>query len=84
MASQLTIKYSKKLPDAMQLSREQFESEAKQAMAIKLFEMKKLSSGMAASLAEMDRVSFLLMLSQYNVKMIDYDPEELQDDLNNA
>ena len=32
------------------------------AMAVKLFEMRRLSSGMAAALVGMDRVSFLLRL----------------------
>lgn len=36
----------------MHLSRKQFEKEVKIAMAVKLFEMKKISSGMAASIAE--------------------------------
>lgn len=63
---------------------EQFEKESRLAMAIKLFEMKRLSSGMAASLAGMDRVFFLLMLSQYNVNMIDYEPDELESDFKNA
>ena len=41
------------------------------AMAVKLFEMKRLSSGMAAKLVGMDRVPFLLSLSDYGVPMID-------------
>lgn len=54
------------------------------AMAVKLFELKKLSSGMAASLVGIDRVSFLLSLHRYGVDMIDIDPDEIQDDLENA
>ena len=50
------------------------------AMAVKLFEMKRLSSGMAAELVGMDRVPFLLSLSNYGVPMIDLDEEELQSD----
>ena len=53
-------------------------------MAIKLFEMKRLSSGMAASLAGIDRVSFLLKLSEYNVNMLDYEADELESDFENA
>ena len=84
MDNQITIKYPGNIPDAMHLSRKQFEKEAKIAMAVKLFEMKKISSGMAASIAEMDRVSFLLILHQYGVEMINYEAEELESDLNNA
>lgn len=84
MQSKITIPYSDKLPDVMQVSREQFEKEARLAMAIKLFEMKRLSSGMAASLAGIDRVSFLLKLSDYNVNMLDYEADELESDFTNA
>jgi predicted HTH domain antitoxin len=84
MDNQITIKYPKSIPDAMHLSRKEFENEAKIALAVKLFEMKKISSGMAASIAEMDRVSFLLTLNQYGVNMINYDAEELESDIKNA
>ena len=53
-------------------------------MAVKLFEMKRLSSGMAAALADMERVPFLAELHRYNVAMIDLDTDELQSDINNA
>ena len=84
MDKKITIKYPEKMPDAMHLSPKQFEKEAKIAMAVKLFEMKKLSSGMAAQIADMDRVNFLLILWQYNVNMIDYEAEELEGDIKNA
>lgn len=81
---QLTVDYPRSLPDALQQTREQFEQEAKMAMAIKLFELKRLSSGMAAELAGMDRVSFLLSLHRYGVPMIDLDEGELQSDMEHA
>ena len=81
---QITIEYPALLPDALQQTRADFEQEAKMAMAIKLFEMKRLSSGMAAQLAGMDRVPFLLGLHRYGVAMIDLDEEELLSDLENA
>ncbi len=84
MVSRLTIDYPDSLPDALQQSAEQFEQEARMAMAVKLFELKRLSSGMAAKLAGMDRVSFLLRLHDYIVPMIDYDNSELESDINNA
>ena len=81
---QLVIDYPPSLPDMLQQSRKQFEQEARMAMAVKLFEMKRLSSGMAAKLVGMDRVSFLLSLSSYGVPMIDLDVEELQSDVDHA
>jgi len=81
---QLIIEYPKLLPDALQQTRADFEQEAKMAMAVKLFEMKRLSSGMAARLAGMDRATFLFGLHRYGVAMIDLDAEDLLADLENA
>lgn len=80
----LIIDYPERLPDALQQTRDEFERDAKMAMAVKLFEMKRLSSGMAAQLAGMDRVSFLLNLHRYGVATIDLDESELQADVENA
>jgi len=46
--NQINIEYPENLPDVLQVTRESFEEEAKIAMAVKLFEMKRISSGMAA------------------------------------
>ncbi len=82
--SQLTINYPPTFPDAIGQTAEQFEQEAKWAMAVKLFEMKRLSSGMAATLLGVERVTFLLKLNDYGVAMIDLSEDELLADLNNA
>jgi predicted HTH domain antitoxin len=82
--SQLKINYPQTFPDAIGQTREQFEQEAKWAMAVKLFEMQRLSSGMAAMLLGVDRVTFLLKLNDYGVAMIDLSEDELLSDLNNA
>ncbi|MCW5213568.1 UPF0175 family protein [Desulfobulbus sp. TB] len=54
------------------------------AMAVNFFEMKRLSSGIAANLAGVPRVLFLLNLHRFNVSMIDIDAEELAEDIRNA
>ncbi len=84
MLFQLTIDYPETFPDLLQKSREQFEREAKMAMAVKLFEMKRLSSGMAASMLCIDRVSFLVGLHRYGVAAINLEEDELMEDLHNA
>jgi len=81
---QMTIDYPEALPDVLQETPEQFEREARIAMAVKLFEMKRISSGSAAELAGMKRVPFLLLLHQYGVPMIDLSEEELLSDIENA
>jgi predicted HTH domain antitoxin len=84
MTIQLKIEYPETLPDALQQTREQFEQDAKWAMAVKLFEMKRISSGIAAQLVGGDRVTFLLNLHRYGVPMIDLSREDLLSDLENA
>ena len=72
------------LPDALQCTPEAFAQEAKMAMAVKLYEMKRLSSGMAATLAGVSRVAFLMQLHRYGVAVIDLSPEDLASDIANA
>lgn len=80
----IVIDYPPHIPDALHKTPEEFERDAKMAMAVKMFELKQLSSGMAAQLVGVDRVSFLLNLHRYGVPMIDITEEELQSDLDNA
>lgn len=70
--------------DAMHRSSDDFVVEAKLAMAAKLYEMKRLSSGMAANLIGMDRVAFLATLQRFSVPMIDLDEAELASDIEHA
>jgi predicted HTH domain antitoxin len=81
---QLNISYPDTLPDALQQTPAQFEQEARMAMAVKLFEMKRLSSGIAAALAGVDHVTFLLNLHRYGVAMVDLEEDELLSDLVHA
>jgi len=80
----LTLDYPETLPDMLNETQSQFENEAKMALAVKLYEMKKISSGIAALLAGIDRVTFLLNLSSYSVPLIDIEDDELVKDMENA
>jgi predicted HTH domain antitoxin len=84
MSGKIEIEYPDTLPYLIQKSPEEFEEEAKMAMAVKLFELKRISSGMATEMVGMDRVSFLFELNQYGVEMINMEPEELVSDFENA
>jgi predicted HTH domain antitoxin len=84
MSTQLVIQYPENLPDALAATREQFETEARLALAVKLFEMKRISSGIAAGLSGMSRVAFLLSLHRYGTPMIDLDDTDLAADARNA
>jgi predicted HTH domain antitoxin len=59
MIHTLSLEYPENLPDALHMSRAEFEQEARLAMAAKLFETGKLTSGQAARLVGMARVAFL-------------------------
>ncbi len=83
-AHRRTIEYPESLPDALQETREQFEQEAKMAMAGELREMKRVASCTAVALVVMDRVGFLLSLHRYGVSMFDLTENEFQSDLDNA
>jgi predicted HTH domain antitoxin len=52
--------------------------------AMKLFELGRLSSGAAATLAGMARVEFLAKLGEYGVSPFQVSPTELEQDLENA
>ena len=81
---QMIIEYPELLPDALQQTRADFEQEARMAMAVKLFEMKRVPSGTAAAMAGVDRVTFLLRLQEFGVPMIDLNEDELAEDAANA
>ena len=81
---QLLVDIPTYLPDAAQCTPQQYMQDAKLAMAIKLFEMKRLSSGMAALLIGITRVQFLGELNRFGVSMIDLDENELAQDILNA
>ena len=63
---------------------EELAKEIKMLAAVKFYQMGKLSSGRAAELAGVSRVSFLQSLSQYKVPIFELTPEELKEDLKNA
>lgn len=52
--------------------------------AMKLFELGRLSSGAAATLAGMARVEFLTKLGEYGVSPFQVSPADLEQDLENA
>jgi predicted HTH domain antitoxin len=74
----IEIEYPESLTAALNLSSEAFAREARLALAIKLFEVGRVSSGQAARLAEVSRVQFLLECSRFGAASVAWDAEELE------
>ena len=78
MSQTLTVEYPDRLPDALNMSRAEFERDARMALAAKLYELGRLSSAEAAEMAGLDRVRFLLALERFGVSVINMDDGELK------
>jgi predicted HTH domain antitoxin len=62
-------------------TQEKLTEEAKQLLAISLFERNILSLGQAAKLAELHLWDFIQILSQRDISIAEYDDEEIQQEL---
>jgi len=73
----LTIPYPEELPQTLKLSDAEFAVEIRFLAAAKLFELGRTSSGKAAEMAGLDRVTFLLKLGRFKVTAINLQAEEV-------
>ena len=62
----------------------EIEGDVRLTSALKLFELGRISSGLAARLAGMARVEFLLLCGQYGVSIFQQTEDELLSDLDAA
>ena len=73
----MQIEYPESWTAAAGSTTERFENEARMALAMKLFEMGRLTSGQAAQLAGVSRLAFLFNCPQWNVPAVNWDAAEL-------
>jgi predicted HTH domain antitoxin len=84
MLTLLTLKIPSDVPSLLKMSEDDFAHEAQVLLAIKLFELGKLTSGKAAELAGIPHVAFLHMLSRYDVAAINLQDEEIEHEIEAA
>ena len=78
------ISYPENILFALRETEDEFLKEIKSLAAIKYYQNKMLSLGKAAELADMTKYSFIQMLGQNNVPVLDLDEYELIRDIENA
>jgi predicted HTH domain antitoxin len=71
------VTYPEGLPQLLKMSDREFAVELRFLAAAKLYELGQLSSGKAAQLAEMDRITFLRELARVGVSAINLRDEEI-------
>ncbi|MEM9290475.1 MAG: UPF0175 family protein [Acidobacteriota bacterium] len=72
----LTIPYSDDLLLSIKESPEEFEAEARILLAVKLYELGRLTTGRAAELAGVGRVEFMFLLGRFGLSPIGVGPDE--------
>ncbi|MBU1662548.1 MAG: UPF0175 family protein [Chloroflexi bacterium] len=80
----LTIDYPNEVLWALRQEPDEFEQQARLMLALELYKTGKLSTGLAARLAGMGRVVFMMTLSQYELSPFGENLDELKEDLRYA
>jgi len=85
MKKTISIEYPESLANSLRLAGKDFENEMKRSALVKLYEMGKISSGMAAKALELSRIDFLDLLAAYSVSSLGVnEPDDLNEDIENA
>jgi hypothetical protein len=80
----LRINYPEDLLLSLKESPEEFEKEARLLLAVKLYELGKVSTGVAAKIAGVGRVAFMMALGRFGLSPLTTDPREITGDLARA
>jgi predicted HTH domain antitoxin len=79
------VNFPKDLAFTLKMGENEFGNEMKKLAIIKLFELGRISSGMASAILGLDRIVFLDILGKYNVSIYNYaDNDTLLNDIANA
>jgi predicted HTH domain antitoxin len=81
----INITFPDSLANSMKLTNSDFEREIKISSMVKLYELGKVSSGIAATALGLSRIDFLDIIGKYKVSFLDFsDLKELNSDIINA
>jgi len=72
------------IQETLKLTEKEFSAEAKVLLAAKLYELGRLSAGLAAELAGMERLTFLSELNRYGTPAINLRDEEITKEIEAA
>jgi len=85
MEQQIVISFPESLAFSLKMNNKEFQSEMKTISLIKLYELGKISSGVASKLLNLSRVDFLELLCKYKVSYFhEGQANELESDFKNA
>ena len=84
MIGQIAISYPETLAFSLKMRKQEFEREMKIISLVKLYELGKISSGIAAKILNISRLDFLSILSLYNTSCFSSSEKDLESDFNNA
>ena len=76
----LIIEYPTEVLWALQQEPDEFADEARLLLALKLYETGKLSTGLAAKVAGVPRVTFFYLLGKHGLSPFGETPEDLEED----
>ena len=80
----LSISYSDDLLVSSGQSKERLEQELRFLLAVKLFELNRLSVGKAAQLCGMGKLDFMDEIGRMGIPVINLDDEQIREELQNA
>ncbi len=85
MEKKISVEYPESLANSLKLAGKDFQTEIKRTSLVKLYEMGKISSGVAAKVLGVKRIDFIELLAAYKVSSFGTsDLDELKEDISNA
>ena len=81
----IQVQYPSSLAFSLKMQEKEFAQEMRKLAIIKLYEIGKISSSIAATILEISRIDFLMMLSYYQISFFQIGSSaELLNDIENA